>query len=128
MEHRNAVLVRDLAGRIDSSPCTMLASAPGLLSFNFLTGRPAPRAINFSSWMLVLNDAGQAKAIAELLNERYPCVLYNQTLIDFWTRGADASSRPLITFIRENFKVVFEESGYRFMEPLQPASALQSFR
>ncbi len=128
IEHRNAVLVRDLAARIDSSPCTMLASAPGLLSFNFLTGIPAPRAINFSSWMLVLNDAGQEKAIAELLDERYPCVLYNQSLIDFWTRGADASSSPLIRFIRENFKVVFEANGYRLMEPVQPASALKSFR
>lgn len=120
LEHNNAVLVRDLAGRIDSSPCTMLASAPGLLSFNFVTGRPAPRAINFSSWMLVLNDAGQEKAIAELSGEPYPCVLYNQSLIDFWTRGMDASSRPLIRFIRENFKVVYEASGYRLMEPRLP--------
>lgn len=128
IEHRSAVLVRDLAGRIDSSPCTMLASAPGLLSFNFLTGRPAPRAINFSAWMLILNDTGQEKAIAELSDERYPCVLYNQALIDFWTRGADASSRPLIRFIKENFKVVFQASGYSLMEPMQTASVLHSSR
>jgi hypothetical protein len=40
-------VVRNLAGRIDSSSCTMLASAPGLMSLNFLTGKPGPRAIDF---------------------------------------------------------------------------------
>jgi hypothetical protein len=114
---KNAALVRNLAGRIDSSPCTMLASAPGLLSFNFLTGKPAPRAVNFSAWMLGLSDAEQEKAVLELSQERYPCVLYNQKLIDFWTLGADASSRPLVKFMRENFEVVYEASGYRLMEP-----------
>jgi len=119
--HERAALTRNLAGRIDSSPCTMLASAPGLFSFNFLTGRPAPRDVNLGAWMLLVSDADQQKAIKELSGERYPCVLYNQSIIDFWTHGADVSSRPLMKFMKENFEVVFETSGYRFMEPKRPA-------
>ena len=99
----------------------MLASAPGLFSFNFLTGRPAPRDVNLGAWMLLVSDADQQKAIKELSGERYPCVLYNQSIIDFWTHGADVSSRPLMKFMKENFEVVFETSGYRFMEPKRPA-------
>jgi hypothetical protein len=117
MDHQRADIVRNLAHRIDSSSCTMLASAPGLLSFNFLTGKPAPTSINFSAWMLNLSDADQQKAIAELSGERHPCVLYNQSLIDFWTHSADVSSSPLMRFIKENFEVVFETSGYQLMEP-----------
>jgi hypothetical protein len=117
MDHDKASLVRNLTRRIDSSPCTMLASAPGLFSFNFLTGKPAPRAVNFAVWMLMSSDAEQEKAVVELSREPYPCVLYNQKLIDFWTLGVDVSSRPLIKFIRQNFEVVFEASGYRLMEP-----------
>jgi hypothetical protein len=119
--HRSADLVRSLADSINSSSCTMLASAPGLLSFNFLTGKPAPPSIDFSAWMFIASDAEQRKAIVELSGERYPCVLYNQSLIDFWTHGADVSSRPLIRFMRENFEVVYETSGYRLMEPTRSA-------
>ena len=121
IDHQKAYIVRSLARRIDSSSCTMLASAPGLLSFNVLTGKPGPRAIDFSAWMLLLSDADQHKAITELSAEPHPCVLYNQSLIDFWTHSADVSSRPLIRFIKDNFEVVFETSGYQFMELRRPA-------
>jgi hypothetical protein len=120
IDSKSAGIVRTLAGKIDSS-CTMLASAPGLLSFNFLTGKAGPTPVNVSAWMLVLSDAEQRKAIEELSGERYPCVLYNQSLIDFWTHGADVSSRPLIRFMKDNFEVVFETSGYQFMAPKRPA-------
>ena len=124
MDHDRASLVRNLTRKIDSSPCTMLASAPGLFSFNFLTGKPAPRAVNLGVWMLGVSDAEQENAVVELSRERYPCVLYNQSIIDLWTLGADVSSRPLIKFIRENFQVVFEASGYRLMEPRRAMSTL----
>jgi hypothetical protein len=117
MDHGRVAILRSLAARIDSSSCTMLATAPGLFSFNFLTGKPAPRAINIGIWVSASSDTDQENAIAELLHERHPCVLYNQALIDFWTLGADVSSRPLIKFMRENFEVVYETYGYRFMEP-----------
>ena len=117
IDHNSAELVRSLTRRVDSSPCSMLASAPGLLSFNFLTGRSAPPSIDFSAWMLVLSDADQRKAMAEISREQHPCVLYDQSLIDFWTHGADVSSRPLIRFMKENFEVVYETGGYQFMEP-----------
>jgi hypothetical protein len=68
------------------------------------------------------SDEQQERAVVELSRERYPCVLYNQKLIDFWTLRADVSSRPLIKFMRENFEVVFEDSGYRLMEPKRTTS------
>lgn len=117
MDHERVAIVRNLTARIDSSSCTMLASAPGLFSFNFLTGKPAPRAINIGIWVSAASDTEQENAIAELLHQRHPCVLFNQSLVDFWTLGADVSSRPLIKFMKEHFEVVFETSGYQFMEP-----------
>jgi hypothetical protein len=121
IDRKSAGVVRSLVSKIDSSSCTMLASAPGLLSFSFFTGKPAPRDVDFSAWMLMLSDADQRKAITELSGQRHPCVLYNQSLIDFWTHGADVSSRPLIRYVRENFEVVFQTSGYDFMEPKRQA-------
>jgi hypothetical protein len=117
IDPKTADLVRSLASRINSSSCTMLASAPGLMSFNSLTGIPAPPSITFSTWMFGLSDAAQQKAIGELSREPHPCVLYNQPLIDFWTHSADVSSRPLIKFMKQHFQVVFEASGYQLMEP-----------
>lgn len=119
LDRQKVALVRNLVGKIDASGCTMLASAPGLLSFNFLSGKPAPPSIDFSAWMLALNDSGQRKAVEELSREAHPCVLYNQSIIDFWTHGADVSARPLIRYMKHNFKVVYENSGYQFMEPAQ---------
>jgi hypothetical protein len=117
IDRQNAALERKLAGRIASSRCTMLASAPGLFSFNFLTGKPAPRDVSVGAWMILVSDGDQKKVIEELSHERYPCVLYNQSIIDFWARGADVSSQPLIKFVKENFEVVSETSGYQLMEP-----------
>ena len=103
IDRQGADIVRNLARRIDASSCTMLASAPGLMSFNFLTRQPAPPSMDFGAWMLGLSDADQQKTISELTGERHPCVLYNQSLIDFWTHSADVSSRPLIRFMKEHF-------------------------
>ncbi|HEX4276465.1 MAG TPA: hypothetical protein VHZ74_13975 [Bryobacteraceae bacterium] len=117
IDHKDAELVRNLSARIDKSQCTMLASAPGLLSFNFLTGAPAPGLIHYSTWMSSLSDAVQEKTIVELSKESRPCVLYNQSLIDFWTHNADVSTRPLVRYMKENFAVVYAASGYELMEP-----------
>jgi hypothetical protein len=117
IEPEKADVVRDLAREIVSSPCTMLAGAPELFSFNFFTGKPAPQSIDFGAWMLGMSDEDQRKAVQELSQERFPCVIYNQRLIDFWTHKADVSSKPLIQFINYNFQVVFQNSDYQLMEP-----------
>jgi hypothetical protein len=110
-------VVQTVVHKIDSSRCSMLASAPGMFSFNFLTGKPAPDRIHFGSWMLDLAAAEQEKTIVELSSERYPCVLYRQARIDFWTHGADVSSSPLIRYIRNNFETVSSTEDFHLMEP-----------
>jgi hypothetical protein len=39
------------------------------------------------------------------------CVIYSNDMIAMWTHGADVGERPVIRFIRENFRPVTEGRG-----------------
>jgi hypothetical protein len=117
IEKKFAPIVRDISAAVASSRCTMLASAPGFFSFNFFTGTPAPRVIDYSTWVLSLPDAKQQATIEELSREPWPCVLYNETTLKFWARGRDVASPPLLRYMLDNFVTTARAGNYELMEP-----------
>ena len=91
--------------------CAMLITAPGMPSFNLWTGLPAPKGLPAGNWMTGLNDAAQENIVREVAGEPKLCVMYSNDMIAMWTHRADISQRPMIRYIRENFRPVVEGRG-----------------
>jgi hypothetical protein len=91
--------------------CGMLLTAPGMPTFNFWTGLPGPAGAGAGNWVTGLSDENQEKVVREAAQEPKLCVIYNKEMVDMWTHGKDVSSKPLIRFIRENFRPDVEGRG-----------------
>jgi len=63
------------------------------------------------NWMTGLNDAAQEKMVREVTGEPKLCVMYSNDMIAMWTHRADISQRPMIRYIRENFRQAVEGRG-----------------
>ena len=64
----------------------------------------------------------QNAIVRELARDPRSCVVYQQDVVDLWTKGTDVSAKPVGPFIRENFQAVFEGSGYGLMMRSRPTS------
>jgi hypothetical protein len=62
--------------------------------------------------MSLLDDATQEAIVRQISRDPRACVVYQQDVVDVWTRGTDVSRKPLVRYIRENFQTVFEGNGY----------------
>jgi hypothetical protein len=111
VEPEKAATLRAIVSRINSS-CGTLVTEPGLFSFHLWTGKPSPRGLEDQVWMSLLDDARQAAIVREISLDPRACVVYQQDVVEAWTRGTDISRRPLVRFIRENFQTVYEGNGY----------------
>ena len=111
VEPEKAAALRAIVSRINTS-CGTLVTEPGLFSFHLWTGKPSPRGLEDQVWMSLLDDAAQEAIVREIARDPRACVVYQQDLVDSWTHGTDISRKPLVRFIRENFRTVFEGSGY----------------
>ena len=100
-------------------PCSMLVSLPGLLSFNLFSGKPVPSGIVRAGlpapWMLFMGDSEQAGVVRELAAQPHPCAIYDPEVSTMWTPGNQPPARPLVLYIKEDFRTEFETGGYRFM-------------
>jgi hypothetical protein len=114
LETSSAAVLRELVMRTNAS-CRTLVTAPGMLSFYFWTRLPVPSPIDYQTWIADLSDAEQNALVEDLSRVPQVCVIYNQNLIDKWTRGKDISSKPMMRFIESSFHKTFEGGGYRFM-------------
>ncbi len=111
VEPEKAAVLRAIVSRINTS-CGTLVTEPGLFSFHLWTGRPSPKGLEEQVWMSVTDDAAQEAIVRELALDPRACVVYQQDVVDAWTHGTDVSRKPLVRYIRENFRTVFEGNGY----------------
>jgi hypothetical protein len=110
LEHADAAGLREIV-TVARRSCSMLLTAPGMPTLNFWSGLPAPRGIGGGNWVTALDDVGQQRVIAEIAREPRMCVMYNAEQTAMWTHNADVSARPVIKYIRENFRPVAEGRG-----------------
>jgi hypothetical protein len=111
VEPEKAATLRAIVGRINSS-CGTLVTEPGLFSFHLWTGKPPLPGLEDQVWMSLLDDATQEAIVRQISRDPRACVVYQQDVVDVWTRGTDVSRKPLVRYIRENFQTVFEGNGY----------------
>jgi hypothetical protein len=114
LETSRAAVLRESVMRTNAS-CRTPITAPGMLSFYFWTALPVPSPMDYQTWIADLSDAEQNALVEDLSGVPQVCVIYNQDLIDKWTRGKDISSKPMMRFIESSFRKTFESGGYRFM-------------
>jgi hypothetical protein len=109
-----AATLQTLVARINAS-CGTLITEPGLFSFHLWTGKPSPHGIDHQVWMALVDDRGQAAIVRELAGDPRACVVYQQKVVDLWTRGSNVSDKPMVRFIRDNFHTVYASNGYRLL-------------
>src|SRR5262249_49013585 len=114
LESSRAVALRELVSRVQTS-CTTLVTAPGMFSFYLWTGMPVPSLLDYETWMLDLNDVDQADVADDLSRLSGVCVIYNQDNVILFASGKDISSKPMMRFIKEDFRTTCESRGYNFM-------------
>src|SRR5262249_6210284 len=59
----------------EAKSCCVLATLPGLFSFNLLSGSPATKGVRGGAWMLWLNDAAQTEAVRQMDALPRPCAI-----------------------------------------------------
>jgi hypothetical protein len=99
----------------EAKSCSMLATLPGLLSFNLFSGTAAPKGIVSGAWVLWLDDATQIEAVREMESVPRPCAIYCPKALDIWIRDRRLASTPLVKYIMNDLPLKFESNGYRFM-------------
>jgi hypothetical protein len=124
VEPKMASVLRAIVTRINSS-CSTLVTLPGLFSFHLWTGKPSPPGLDQQVWMSLLDNAAQDGLVQKIARDPKACVVLQRDVPNFWSDGTDASRKPLVRFIRENFQTVIEGSGYRLMmrSPLRTQTA-----
>ena len=91
--------------------CSSFITFPGLNSFYFWTRQVSPvqlysgaaRGLEKEVWMYELDSGTQQAVVQELSNQPRLCVVKDQAVIDFWARGRQAPTGPLLDFIAKGF-------------------------
>lgn len=93
--------------------CDVLFTLPGMYSFNFWSGVPAPDDSNVPSWILLL-DSGQQQRILKILQDHpHACVIYKPDLLVFLRipQSSIGASR-LATYVLNDMRPIVERDGY----------------
>ena len=96
-----------------SANCNVLFTMPGMGSFNFWSGVPAPNGSNATAWIRLFSPERQ-KEILELLQANPgACVLYSKEHMAFWQiTPEEVAKSPLASYIADDMPKVAEAGGY----------------
>jgi hypothetical protein len=97
-----------------SRNCSMLVSEPGLFSLNLLSRTPAPDSLLAGGWMLFYGDDQQKVTVKELESQPRPCAVVNPEVVKFWAGDRDISGQPLVRYIHDELRPVFQAGDYEF--------------
>jgi hypothetical protein len=100
----------------------MLATLPGLPSFNLRSGKPFPPGLGGGAWMASQNDTVQSTAVREMQAQPHPCAIYYPKALDVWVRDREFVPTPMVRYIL-GLEQKFETNGYRFLANPDPSSA-----
>jgi hypothetical protein len=104
-------LVRNLRQQCDS-----FESLPGLPSLNFWTGIEPLTGINLDAWTASVSPDQQRKVVAAISSHPRACMVYNQTLSDFWNPAKEnLDDLPLVHYIFRNFRPAGRSGDFQIM-------------
>jgi hypothetical protein len=98
-----------------SANCEVLFGMPVMGSFNLWSGVKPPNGQNFGPWMKpnALDLPRQQEILGILRGNRKACVIYNQSVVEFWGVSKDeALASPLARFILYEMRTTAEREGY----------------
>jgi hypothetical protein len=97
--------------------CDTLITLPGMNSLHLWSGVEPPTGLNATAWMYLFDDAEQRRIVAALERARRPCLVRNEPLIEFWSRGRELPSRPLVEYLQERFEPTRKIGSYELLQP-----------
>jgi hypothetical protein len=106
-----AWLVRNLRQQCDS-----FESLPGLPSLSFWTRIEPLTGINVDAWTVSVSPELQRQIVAAISSHSRACMVYNQTLSDFWNPAHDnLDDLPLVHYIFQNFRSAGRRGDFQIM-------------
>lgn len=112
-----------LHGIVDSirtHGCKYLITDPGMDSFYIWTDVQSSLQTRCGQWYLILDGAEQRAIVEKLRNQPGVCVVRDQAVIDFWTRGRSTPSGPLVDFIDTSFVPAQRYGDYELLLRASP--------
>jgi len=105
-----------------STNCGMLFSMPGVNSFNFWSGVPAPNDSNMGAWMQYFSIDRQVGILKILRADPRACVIYDPELVKFWQASDQAmADSPLAQYILRDMVPVARRGDYEVrVQPGRP--------
>jgi hypothetical protein len=112
VEPPRARQLRELTDAIDRR-CDTFVTLPGMNSLYVYTGERPPEELS-STWMIYLTEREQDDVVRRLRSDdRSLCAVRKPDLLRFWAGYTDGiAERPLVRFIRDDFRVIDNFSGY----------------
>ncbi len=96
-----------------SANCNTLFTMPGMGSFNFWSGVPAPDGSNATAWIKLFSPGRQKKILNLLQSNPGACVVYNKELVRSWqVTPEDVAKSPLASYIADDMPKVAESGAY----------------
>ncbi|MGE5336101.1 MAG: hypothetical protein ACM3JL_01630 [Nitrososphaerota archaeon] len=108
-----ADLYRKITRAIDAN-CGPLLTLPGMNSFYIWSQREPPTGYNATAWLTLFDDAHEERVIRETRSIKGLCLLENEGQALGWTAGVPPHG-PLVRYLHEGFRPLFELSGYRLL-------------
>ena len=101
-----------LAGNIAAN-CDVLVTLPGMGSFNYWSGVPAPNGSNMTAWMRVFDRERQQRIVDVLRSHPRACSLYNASRTRLWgATTEELAAAPLARYIIDEMPKVAEIDDY----------------
>jgi hypothetical protein len=90
-------------------------SQPGLNSLYFWAEQEPPTSLNCTTWMTLLDDSRQQQVIEQLARHPHACAVRADSLLDLWVGKEDIQAKPLVRYLREEFRPVGRFGSYEIL-------------
>jgi hypothetical protein len=103
----------EFLSRSIAANCSVLFTMPGMGSFNFWSGVPAPDGLNVTLWIKLLDPERQQQILDRLQSTPSACVVYNPVLVALGqTTQEELTASPLARYILGAMPKAAARGGY----------------
>jgi hypothetical protein len=118
LPHQDVATFRWLVAQ--ATQCTTVITLPGLNSLYFWSGLEPPTGFNATAWPALLDRSQQQRIVDTVRPRQNVCVVEYPAGIRTFGRDVIVFQQPLMRFVRDEFRVVQERSGYQVLRRVQP--------
>ena len=119
------MLYRRITEAINES-CKSFIALPGLNSFYLWTGQDPPSHFNVGFWTALFDDRLQEQLVRKFANIDGLCLVKNNALENFWTKGKLPRDGPLVAFSENAFQLIAVFGDYELSSRAQSSAPHQT--